>query len=189
MVIQPMGKKQIMCSRCGKAFHKYPSAIRERNFCSNRCRLSWFGEWTTEIMNVRGHSAGHKAPHLTAYNNARRNSDRPQRMHDNNEQSCSIPFSERTMYRNKMDNPMWYAETREKVSRALRDRGEGKTYRKYLGRHEHRVVAEMTLGRSLRKGEVVHHIDGNKRNNAADNLMIFASQAEHARFHQSKGRW
>jgi hypothetical protein len=64
-----------------------------------------------------------------------------------------------------------------------RGRGDGKAYRKHLGRHEHRVVMEQMIGRSLRAGEVVHHIDGNKLNNDPANLQLFASQAEHARHH------
>ena len=72
-------------------------------------------------------------------------------------------------------------EVREKLRAAqLRD---GKEYAKLHGRHEHRVVAEQMLGRPLRKGEVVHHIDGNKRNNAPENLMVFPSQAEHVKWH------
>lgn len=50
-------------------------------------------------------------------------------------------------------------------------------------RHEHRLVAEQKLGRPLRPGEVVHHIDGDSRNNAPGNLEVLASQAEHARLH------
>lgn len=61
--------------------------------------------------------------------------------------------------------------------------GKGKTYSKFYGKPEHRVVAEAMLGRSLLPGEVVHHIDGNKRNNAANNLRVFSSQAEHVKFH------
>lgn len=62
--------------------------------------------------------------------------------------------------------------------------GEGKTYTKTYGRHTHRIVAEQMLGRPLAPGEVVHHIDQNKRNNSPENLMIFASQAEHATWHK-----
>ena len=39
------------------------------------------------------------------------------------------------------------------------------------------------LGRKLKPDEVVHHIDGNKRNNEPSNLKVFENQAEHARFH------
>ena len=43
----------------------------------------------------------------------------------------------------------------------------------------HRVVMESVIGRYLTCGEVVHHIDGNPQNNAADNLRLYASQEEH----------
>lgn len=60
------------------------------------------------------------------------------------------------------------------------------SYAKYFGRHEHRVVAEQILGRKLKPGEVVHHIDGNKRNNDALNLMVFPNQAAHALWHKNE---
>lgn len=96
---------------------------------------------------------------------------------------CSV--SCRMKYLNKNLNPSRMTpEVKAKLRKARLGSGEGKTYEKTYGRHTHRVVAEQMLGRSLRKGEVVHHIDGNKRNNDPSNLMIFKSQAEHAKYHR-----
>ena len=78
----------------------------------------------------------------------------------------------------RMDFP-----TRAKLSVKRRGSGSGKSYAKSFGRHTHRMVAERMLGRKLKPGEVVHHIDGNKRNNAPENLMVFSGQSEHAKWH------
>lgn len=72
---------------------------------------------------------------------------------------------------------------RGKLRAARLGTGEGVTYEKFFGRHTHRVVAELMLGRPLAPGEVVHHIDGDKRNNDYKNLMVFPCQADHAAWH------
>lgn len=77
-------------------------------------------------------------------------------------------------------------ETRVKLRKARLGTGEGKSYPKLFGKHLHRVVAEVKLGRSLRPGEVVHHEDGNKRNACPANLRVFTSQSEHAAEHMQK---
>lgn len=74
-------------------------------------------------------------------------------------------------------------EERKKIGDALRGRHNGKTYEKTFGVHTHRIVAEQKLGRPLAPGEVVHHIDGDIRNNEPENLMVFSSQAEHLAWH------
>lgn len=58
------------------------------------------------------------------------------------------------------------------------------TYKKDGRRHEHRVVAERILGRTLKSEEVVHHIDCNKHNNAPENLVVFPNQSLHSRCHK-----
>lgn len=65
----------------------------------------------------------------------------------------------------------------------MRGRGEGRSYRKLNGRHAHRVIAELVIGRPLRRGEIVHHRDGNKLNNDPTNLEVLQSQSEHASIH------
>lgn len=52
---------------------------------------------------------------------------------------------------------------------------------------EHRLLMEGVLGRTLLPGEVVHHKDGNPRNNDPANLELFASNGEHLS-HELKGR-
>ena len=47
----------------------------------------------------------------------------------------------------------------------------------------HRVVMENYLGRLLLPQEVVHHIDGNKKNNSIENLQLLTRE-EHSRMHQ-----
>jgi len=61
--------------------------------------------------------------------------------------------------------------------------GKGTAYTHYHQKHLHRVIAEQKLGRELLKGEVVHHIDGNKHNNHPENLEVMSSQSEHCRKH------
>ena len=47
----------------------------------------------------------------------------------------------------------------------------------------HMIVAEQKLGRNLLPEEHVHHRDLNKLNNEPDNIMVFATNGDHVRFH------
>jgi hypothetical protein len=52
----------------------------------------------------------------------------------------------------------------------------------YRSIREHVFVMECYLERGLKKGEVVHHIDGDKRNNILENLFL-TNVAEHNKLH------
>lgn len=54
---------------------------------------------------------------------------------------------------------------------------------------EHRLVAERELGRLLRRGEVVHHLNETPLDNRPENLMVFASNGAHMSFHANPPSW
>jgi hypothetical protein len=59
----------------------------------------------------------------------------------------------------------------------------GHSYPKENGRHIHRTVAEKKLGRPLRRGEIVHHIDESKSNYSPKNLKVLSGQGKHIKLH------
>ena len=50
------------------------------------------------------------------------------------------------------------------------------------GKRVHRWVMEKKLGRRLEKGEIVHHMDGNRRDNRPENLQVLTAK-EHYKLH------
>ena len=55
-------------------------------------------------------------------------------------------------------------------------------------RGKHRIIAEQVLGRVLRPGEVVHHVNRARADNRPENLRVFVSKGEHTRWHRQQER-
>ena len=56
---------------------------------------------------------------------------------------------------------------------------------------EHRLIMERFIGRTLKKEEVVHHINGIISDNRIENLMLFTNNKEHLSHHKKarRGQW
>lgn len=50
----------------------------------------------------------------------------------------------------------------------------------------HGQIMEAHLGRKLHRAEVVHHVDGNTRNNDVSNLKVFKSNGDHMKDHHGR---
>jgi len=64
-------------------------------------------------------------------------------------------------------------------------------YLKFSDSHKwvHRWMAEKeVLRRKLRDGEIVHHLDHDKRNNRPENLCVCQDQEEHESIHEEEAR-
>lgn len=161
---------KVKCDTCGKEFDRRPSAVKAVNYCSKECR--------------------HKATHITLVCDTcgvsfERFVCWGVSEHNFCCRECANVFtSQRMTAYNEIHNPTAMTDSRREALRYARlGKGSKDTYEKTFGRHTHRIVAEQMLGRPLKPGEVVHHIDGNKRNNNPENLMVFASQKEHTEWH------
>ena len=164
---------RLICDVCEIFFYRKASRVPKQHYCSAECSKEG-RKYPTKPCDNCGEPVTRCQSQMLAHVFCSR--------------ACSKKFlSEKMTAMNIALNPdRMIMPTRTKLREARLNTGEGLSYEKTYSRHTHRIVAEQKLGRPLRKGEVVHHEDENRRNNHPDNIFVFKSQAEHAKYHADK---
>lgn len=197
------------CERCGQQYSK-PYGLSaaqwaKRRFCSKRCAgmrrstndqdiLTMYanGHSSTEIGAVIGLSSVQVGKIIASHGATRT-------LSEGKKLSQNRPETKRRMSEAKAGKPCL-----EHVKQALRARTGRKNANwragltinaggyleftaspangEHAGRYLHQVIAEYKIGRALRPGEHVHHVDENKLNNDPNNIEVMTA-SEHARLH------
>lgn len=168
----------IKCFTCNKSFYKRKWEIRRR-FCSHPCYAKWkkgnfiFKTWLGKIR-----------PDMRGDKNPSKRKEVRKKMSDG---AKGRTFSLETI--KKMSIAKIGKYTGDKHPNWQGGKSKTRYYKtirlsKKFYVYEHRIVAEKMIGRKLKKGEVIHHKDGNGFNNKPENLQIM-TQKEHIQFHKS----
>ena len=153
-------KVPITCNWCGKTFYRYPSQLKGKQYFF--CSRKCLASFSSKTKNPTGYDR------LKDYSSISRHMS--QLNHEMNPMRMNMSVREKLRNSHLKDSDCVF-------------------YPKLYGRHEHRRVAEMILGRPLKKCEVVHHVDRNINNNSPNNLMIFKSQSDHAKYHAEMNKF
>ena len=188
-----------VCEWCGKEkTTKYKS--QARRFCSHKCSNEY--KWT-----IRNRSDVEFTCKVCGKKFTRKSSDH--RMKEGNEiKYCSTKCSGIATRKGKMVKCLHcgkeFYTTRNKfcsrkcVNEYRKAHSVHKTYEEngyitmYVDGYNkknnakmHRLIMEEHLGRKLDANEVVHHINGNTRDNRIENLVVM-SRGEHSKLHREK---
>lgn len=149
------------CNYCGKEYMVFYSKITQHGCCSSECKKKHCRKMCDEKNEKVCANCG-----SVFYRTGK----------PKYKSFCSQECSKE--YMKGIQSPFWKGGT---------ELNTGYRMLKVNGKYEleHRVLMERHIGRKLEPGEVVHHKDGNRKNNLLNNLIIMEKR-EHDRYHTLK---
>lgn len=188
------------CEYCGKKFYTYPSI--HKRFCSHECsiRNQWKTRERAKMVKIKCQNCG-KIFEVEASDHRLKDGSGIKycsRKCMGEAETKAKPIKclncGKTFYatRGKFCSQECACEYRSKNYKDHKTYSENgylvkyeKGYNKKGNVKVHRAIMEEHLGRKLSPDEVVHHIDGNKKNNDISNLKVM-TRGEHSRLHREK---
>lgn len=146
------------CKKCSMKFKPKKGLI---NYCSYKCRNSW---WAIEKPNCL--NCNKKVKYLWSSNKKRM-------------KFCSVTCSKTGFFNGRFKGGIIERKGYRLIWIPKEERTQKSSYRL-----EHRVIMEKHLGRRIFPHELVHHINGFKKDNRIENLQL-TNQKEHQSFHSS----
>lgn len=185
------------CVICGKPFMTYN---KNQRACSTSCgrKLSWEKrnhaetiEYTCEVCGKK--FSVPKSDHRTGTGTIRYCSKKCDGIGKRTGKTIPCPICGKPFYTTRAKTCSrecgWKHASMHKVKRIYDENGYDvmhiNGYNKKGNAKIHRLVMEQQLGRRLTDDEVVHHINGNKKDNRPENLQVM-TKSEHSRMHRMK---
>ena len=186
----------VKCHICEKEFYKRPGEVKKtnHNFCSKKC----FGEWihkyfrhTKEAKQKiskanKGKLVGEKSPMygIRLFGKDNPNYGKYWTIEQKHRLSIKLKGNKKLIEQKiGSKNPNWKGGKFSNFGYIYKKNYNHpfSTKRNYV--NEHRLIMEKHIDRYLKPEEVVHHINGIKDDNRLENLILFANDSKHQKYH------